>query len=816
MKTQKASWQWRWSLVILLVTIGPSCADRSYMSTDAGTNDGDGQTGNGETVTIYALQNEEEANHPASGEAVQVTGVVVTSPMYKGHPESLEADSFYVSELAGGPYSGILILGNKVDELPALVTGDKVDIYGTLFEDDKSPSFGNGVIEAFLIKHTGTAALPEPEIVSAAAVTTAGPDAERYEGCLVSLTQVMVSNPDAGHGDFAVSGEEADSALLVSPKFAAHYSYHPTADDAFSRLSGVLEFAFSESRLQPRSCADLIDDSGQAACDQCPGAEVPVSIAQLQNQAEPAYVPRGCEISLQGAVVISPMFSVSSFYVQDPAGGPWSGVLVVTPADDADAVEIGDEVNLRGVVEEVSEKTRLIASVLSLSGAQISLPQPTVLSLAQIQSDDPSADSFESTLVRVTEVAVTEVIQTDAQGLDQGDFVVASAQAPQASLVVGWAFTHPYACPAGYENICQSDRRQGGDCFSEITGVLDFSPDHYRLQPRQESDLVIAEPDPDDQDCDGIGNASDNCPEDFNPDQQNEDDQDSVGSACDNCPQHDNQAQADIDQDGIGDACDNCPELINPDQQDGDHDGLGDSCDPDIDGDKIDDEDDNCPRDANPDQLDTDQDEHGDFCDNCPEDANSDQADLDGDGIGDVCEQLEPRLILSELLYDPESDDDGREWVEIYNGTSETIDLANYSLGAGGSTYLYSVLQLSGQLQPGACFVVGGPISDAFNHFPSFDQEQAFDPPMQNSGSKSPADAVALFALPAAQIQASSVPIDAVLYGGLNENQLLDQSGQAGTSVGYAYGPKTLERTPSGWRVQADPSPNDCSPVSDP
>jgi hypothetical protein len=59
-----------------------------------------------------------------------------------------------------------------------------------------------------------------------------------------------------------------------------------------------------------------------------------------------------------------------------------------------------------------------------------------------------------------------------------------------------------------------------------------------------------------DTDADGLENALDNCPANFNP------------------------AQTDVDVDGHGDVCDNCPTTYNPDQLDSDHDGLGNVCDP--------------------------------------------------------------------------------------------------------------------------------------------------------------------------------------------------------------------------------------------
>jgi formylglycine-generating enzyme required for sulfatase activity len=145
-------------------------------------------------------------------------------------------------------------------------------------------------------------------------------------------------------------------------------------------------------------------------------------------------------------------------------------------------------------------------------------------------------------------------------------------------------------------------------------------------------------PNQDDKDGDGIGDDCDTCP--LDPD--NDKDGDGVCGDVDNCPVGANADQANTDGDTLGDVCDNCPGITNLDQADMDGDAVGNVCD-------------NCPSKDNPDQVDTDADTHGDVCDNCPSITNSDQADEDEDKVGNVCDNCPTRS----NKYQQDCDEDG-------------------------------------------------------------------------------------------------------------------------------------------------------------
>jgi hypothetical protein len=130
-------------------------------------------------------------------------------------------------------------------------------------------------------------------------------------------------------------------------------------------------------------------------------------------------------------------------------------------------------------------------------------------------------------------------------------------------------------------------------------------------------------------------------------------------------------------------------------------------------------------------------------------------------------------LVISEVMFNPTGGDNAREWIELFNDSGSAVDLSSYSLGWGGADYAFGTLALpSVLLGPGSYYVIGGPTSDAGNGSPSYDLVANFAPDLQNPVVI--ADGIALFQ------SGSPNPIHVVLYGLLNLNGLVDETGAAG------------------------------------
>ncbi len=145
----------------------------------------------------------------------------------------------------------------------------------------------------------------------------------------------------------------------------------------------------------------------------------------------------------------------------------------------------------------------------------------------------------------------------------------------------------------------------------------------------------------------------------------------------------------------------------------------------------------------------------------------------------DIVEAPAIGLILAEVYYNPTGSDGGQEWVKLYNGSGVAVDLAGYSLSWRGADFTNGggVLQLSGSVPAGECFLVGGPALNS--GITAYDLVSDFNPDIQNAGAgpDEALDGVSLYQALASSVTVATTPIDVVAWGTVNTNNILGPNG---------------------------------------
>lgn len=124
-------------------------------------------------------------------------------------------------------------------------------------------------------------------------------------------------------------------------------------------------------------------------------------------------------------------------------------------------------------------------------------------------------------------------------------------------------------------------------------------------------------------------------------------------------------------------------------------------------------------------------------------------------------------LVVNEVLADPDGTDGGQEWVELFNGTGGAVDLSGWAVQAGTSSYAaIALLPDETTLESGGFLLIGGDAVPARDH----DLSGA----VPNASSN--ADAIRL-------VDCAGDPADTVVYGGVNDDEWLDDTGAVATSI---------------------------------
>lgn len=139
---------------------------------------------------------------------------------------------------------------------------------------------------------------------------------------------------------------------------------------------------------------------------------LPFAIAAVQQ----GEAGNGTRIALTGVIVVTPAAPSEvregrELFVQDPAGGPYSGLRVVSSALDlGELLAPGDEVDLVGevVMHDGFVLLEISASDDVMRVGPTALPEPTPVTIVDLAVDSPTARQYEGVVVHIADATVTD------------------------------------------------------------------------------------------------------------------------------------------------------------------------------------------------------------------------------------------------------------------------------------------------------------------------------------------------------------------------------------------------------------------------
>jgi predicted extracellular nuclease len=416
---------------------------------ETGDGDGDGDGDPAGDTTIYQLQQ----GMVGDGMNVTVQGVIVTTPI------NVEDGLAFVEEPDGGQYSGIsLYLWSEVVMATPLAPGDVVNItgeYAEFFEVSQIVVKNAGDIVV-----VGSEAVPGPDLVTADDIARDNVDAEPWEGVRVCIDDAAVLDNNDGFGQYLLVGQALVGNAFVDPLPDAQVG------GTFTQVCGSLHYSFDEFKLMPASADDLA------------GYTSPTPVIATIPAIQQDMVMEGSFVTIESVIASSGLTwsdgTDASFFVQDPAGGPFSGIQVFVSDTTDLQVAPGDQVTLTGTYTEFQDMSQIEVGDASAIVIGSSGPPPTavVVDPAMIATGGAMSEDYESVLVSVENVMVTDA-NPDAP-MDFNEFAVTG------NLRVDDEFF----------SMADWTKPEVGQSYASITGLLVYGFDNFKLEPRDAADLV--------------------------------------------------------------------------------------------------------------------------------------------------------------------------------------------------------------------------------------------------------------------------------------------------------------------------------------
>jgi len=298
----------------------------------------------------YVADPDADDESTLNGQEVTINGVVTA--------EFWGSDQYRYMHVqdAEGPWNGIVCfeydgwhdfawVDDNGSSVPGPAEGDQVTLSGTVEEYYNLTELNNitsGIVHG-----------PADEMISPSVISVSD-IGEAYEGCLIEVNDVSVSDPDLGYGEWEFT--DGTNAALCDDKW--DYFYYPEMDQELAAIVGVLDYNYSNYKLQPRLARDVVEADGN-----------PVRLQRIQQvlysdlmkagedeESDMSYMVEET-VTIEGIVTMPSGLSYAGagvkFIFADVHGGPWSAILSYDPDSSAfPTLFEGDLIQATGYISE--------------------------------------------------------------------------------------------------------------------------------------------------------------------------------------------------------------------------------------------------------------------------------------------------------------------------------------------------------------------------------------------------------------------------------------------------------------------------------
>jgi len=437
------------------------------------------------TIRDIQYTTDPSGDSPLDGQVVTVSGIVT------GEPYAFGGNKLYLQD-GTGPWSGVYCyLGTDIDNLVGdtviVAEGDSITLTGTVDEYYGLTEITN--VTSLTVEEHGVGC-PAPTVITAADALL-----EDYEGVLVRLNDVEISNPDAGFGEWDIA--DATDTVGVDDEGNAPYYFWPDEYDSLISITGLMTYTYSKRKITPRLAWDIVEGPLSG------GTTVYTRIQRIQqvrvSDLKKALIDAASDtsylcnedttINIRGVVTMPTGLSYAGdgikFILSDIHGGPWSAILSYN--EDASVYAdmfVGDLIEMGGYVGEYTTGPSNMTEFWLVGDAElvdiVSPPDTAVVTTSDLRIPE-TAEQWGNVIVRIEDAIVTEnelanyileiddgsgpcLVDDDSDSLSQyadNPFVAPPIFTPIESIT-GWIYHHygsygdstTYSiCPLYHEDI---------------------------------------------------------------------------------------------------------------------------------------------------------------------------------------------------------------------------------------------------------------------------------------------------------------------------------------------------------------------------